>query len=179
MKDIYNIYEGLLAGQDDIMQSGDNYAKEIEEFINSIETHIKQPKLWNQETRNYDKLHSFEFIVPSIPNSIIDELRIAKTASDEYRKQLKLEVRVLYDPCEPNKAKCFVEIVHYSPNRKFSGIITMIRSEKIDVNYDSKDPSKDNKQELIKILLKPAINKVFKSIFKSTQSFIDYINYKS
>ena len=111
MKTLKDILEASLLDIDGTIEKGDKYEKDIKEFFDEVNKHLKNVKLWNIRRPNYNKLEwvCYKFNVPM--NETMFKLIEKPLNLKQYKiEDLYIEIKVLWDHYK-GEAKCFIELM--------------------------------------------------------------------
>lgn len=174
MKTLKYMLESSLLDIDGTMKEGDKYNKDITEFFDEINKHLKNVKLWNIKRSKFNnEWVCFNFKVPM--NETILKLisEPFKLKQGWYKTEnLYIEVNTLWNQYE-GEAECHIELML----KNTVGIDIMVRySGKIfKPNFNTKTPDILDDKIMINGLLKPAIKNVFKPALKDIDTLIEFM----
>lgn len=174
MKTLKYMLESSLLDIDGTFEKGDKYEKEIKEFFDEIDKHLKNVKLWNIKRPNLNKTEwvSFSFKVPM--NETIFKLVENPLKLKQYKiEDLHIDIVVQWDHYK-GEAKCFIELMVKSTFG--SDIIVRYSGKKFEPNFNTNTPpdTLDDKIMTNK-LLKPAIKNIFKPALNDIDTLIEFM----
>lgn len=179
LKDICNVnipnslnslIESSLLDIDGTFEEGDKYEKDVKEFFDEVNKHLKNVNLWNIRRPKYDKKSwvCFSFDVPI--NETIFKLIAKPLDLKQYKiEDLFIEIKVLWDKYT-DKIKCIIELM-----------LKCDVGSPLLVRYSGKafKPTKTldilDDKTLINGLLKPAIKNTFKPALKDIDTLIEFM----
>ena len=167
------ISEASLLDIDGTMEEGDKYEKDIKEFFDEINKHLKNVKLWNIERPKFINKEwvSFGFKVP-MNETMFKLIKKPLNLKSYTIEDLYIDISVLWDHFG-GEATCHIELM--SKYTVGSPIMVRYSGKKFEPNFDAKtiDPLDD--KFMINKMLKPAINNIFKPALKNVDTLIEFM----
>lgn len=176
MKTLKYMLESSLLDIDGTFEKGDKHEKDIKEFFDEINKHLKNVKLWNIRRPNYNKLEwvCFDFNVPMNETILKFLEKPLNLKSSRYKiEDLYIEIKVLWDHFK-GEAKCFIELMVKSVIG--TDIIVRYSGKKFEPNFNTITPPNTlDDKIMINKMLKPAIKNIFKPALKDIDTLIEFM----
>ena len=167
------ISEASLLDIDGTMEEGDKYEKDIKEFFNEINKHLKNVKLWNIKRPKFNEIEwvCFDFNVP-MNETMFKLIKKPLNLKSYTIEDLYINISVLWDRFE-GEAKCRIELML----KYIVGSPIMVRysGKKFEPNFDAKTPDPLDDKFMINKMLKPAIKNIFKPALKNVDTLIEFM----
>lgn len=175
MKTLKYILEASLLDIDGTFEDGDKYNKDITEFFDEINKHLKNVKTWNIR-RSVDKREwiSGGFNIPM--NETILSL-LAKPLNlrvDSYKvENLYIDVHALWVSWYEDRAKCYIELM--LKGRTGTDIIVRCGTKVFKPEFNGKKPDINDDKTMMNAIFKPALKNIFKPALKNIDTLIEFM----
>lgn len=178
MKTLKDILEASLLDIDGTLEEGDKYNKDITEFFDEINKHLKNVKTWNIK-RSVDKREwvSGGFNIPmndTIFNLLAKPLKLNAVNVDSYKvENLYIDVHALWVSLYEDRAKCYIELM--LKGRTGTDIIVRCGTKTFKPEFNTKKPDINDDKTMINGIFKPALKNIFKPALKNIDTLIEFM----